>query len=247
MATLLKYRFLVENDPEYKIDWLESAPLLWNGVNVVQESITCLAEMSDDAIQKVKIEKENTTTGGHYQSEFVHIESIASSKVSKDVVWEMPISLFSAQINIPAIAEGDEIEAIVSPDTIIGVVSESVSAGSNVINLSSEHIQNIFVGAVLAITDGSNVNDLGVIKEIDLVTGNVTMEKPSVDSFVIGSALIMNVYIVRRGKIANQGLFIVGRADIGGQYFPAGRILRINYYNNSQVNKNIGIFFEYLY
>jgi len=247
MTTLNKFRFLVEGNSEYIYNWYETLPTTYDNKNIIENSVTVLETITNE-IPKIKIEKENIQTGGHFQSWNIDIDCVANSKSTKDISWNMPISLFSSQINFPIECIGDEIEAIVAPDTIVGVLSQSLSNNSNVVYINPSSINNVFIGATLTISDEENSDNLGEIININYETNAITLEKNSEHSFLTNSIIKINIFIVKKSKIVNSGNIVVGQADIAGQYFPAGRILRINYYNNSEtVNKKLNLFLEYLY
>lgn len=247
MTTLYKCRFLVEGENEYEIHWFESIPTTYEGQNIVTDSLTVLDTISDDAAQVVKLEKENIKTGEHYQCRMVKLSASANSVVNEDLSFPFPVSIFTGQMTINDDHIGDEIEVVISPNTVMAQISSDISPTDIVLNINPAHITNLFIGANVAITDGQNYDNLGRIIELDEINNTIKVETAAVHSFQAGSGIIVNIYLFYPSQIVNSGRITVGQADIAGKYLPANTIMRLTYKNNSGTPKNLNIFLEYLY
>jgi len=253
MTTINKYRILCNTESAYRYVWAEEEPTVCpSGVahNIDSDNIAIVEHYTDQDVQAYIVE-EDVRTGGHYQSRFVLLSISGSGWTELDVSWPIPVSLLSGDYTTCSGAEkGDEIEAVVAPDTIIGTVTSGVSVSGSVIEVSQTVIDNTAVGFYLKLDDGTNVNELGRVLSIDTDNLTVTVENAATDSFSPSTPTYVKqtVKFITDSVLEGPGGHALGRTKIGASYIPENTVLRLRYKNNG-VNdqKYLSITLEYLY
>lgn len=199
---------------------------------------------SIDTIVKVK-EEEKTGTQGHFQSRVIDLESQDSSIVIKDISFPYNVSLFSAEWIVADEHVGDRAEFQLGPDTIIGVITEDASIGTNTFKVSQTVIDNIKKGFHVKLND----ENLERVIDYDTLNLTITTENSCTSLISSNSYVKMTIKIVPYWKFTASGFNSVGESKIGASFIPANTILRLVYYNeNGQTHKKIfGISIDYLY
>lgn len=248
MATIYLYKIFCETEQVVKYVWGEVPPTECptNTSHTVQlASVAVVDERGDNKVNAVIVE-ESIPTGGHYQARGFHVDAATSGWHHIDLEWPIPISLLSAEWNIEAKHKGDNLEVLVGPDTTIGVLTSPCSSGSNTIEVSATVLQYTAVGRILDITDGSNLDNLGMVVSISGST--ITTENETTHSFSAGTTVVrQTVQLVRDACTGSPGPCGLGESKIGGSYIPPSTKLRLRYKNNDGVSKALCGYIEYLY
>lgn len=204
--------------------------------------------------QTVVIKEENdNATGGHYQSQSFEliVDQAVNTEKTLDISFPFPISLFSAKWINETLFKGDEVKVLLAPDTIIGAISANVSTSDIVIPVQQSVIDNTYIGCKIKIDDGTNSDDCGKVLSIDNITKTITVETPTVNSFLSATPAYIKQTIELVPKIYLKGSYIttLGEDVIGGSHIPANAIIRAVYKNNegTTVGKIWSVVLEYKY
>lgn len=136
----------------------------------------------------------------------------------------------------------DEMEVLIAPDTVIGVVTMPVTVGDTSINVNDTVSQNLIPGRYL---NFDNV-EYEVI-DVDESNNVITLDKPIITDVTPGSYCFMHIKIISNLYIHTVDCIEIGKSISTGQRIPKNTIIRIKYKNTSRLAKKVAFFVEYLY
>ena len=198
----------------------------------------------DKVIIEEHFQKSNVL--GRYQATTISIDIPSAQGIyTKDISWPIDIALYSASIVPDLSMSGDIIDFDVAPDTVIGAITSPTTAGDNYIVVDNSVISNLKYGYFVKISDGANVEDLGVVKSIS--GSNVFTENLVQGSFAAGSYVLMTIKFAHKLELFGDKRLDLGTTKIGGSVIPAGTVLRLVYNNVSGTAKKAVALLEYTY
>lgn len=200
----------------------------------------------DIYVEQVKIiEEQNQNTQGHFQSTVIDLYiSGQTGTTHKDLSFPYNISLFSSEWLVSENQIGDVAEFHLSPDTIIGSLTQNANINDSILNVSKTVIDNLSIGYYIKI----NNEDLGRVINIDKDNNKITTENPLKNNYNVNSTYIkMTIKIVPKWRFTAPGFCSVGESKIGASFIPANTIMRLVYHNYSGLSKWFGISIDYLY
>lgn len=196
----------------------------------------------------VTIREENGVTGGNFRTESKILIADPYSTAQIDVTWAYPISVLEAYFVPTADNLDDELEILVAPNTIIGVITQSLTAGAASCTVSPTVLENLNIGFRMNITNGVTLDYVGHVLSINKNTSTVVFETALTHSYSAGSYVQMTVPLLENYVIGpHNSRYVVGEGKIGGSYVPANTIARLRYVNKSNVTKKFYSYIEYLY
>lgn len=250
MVPVYKYRVWCDTDSKWEYTWAESEPTKCptNTSHIIDANKTSVV---DSVIENtITVREENTPTGENYQASAYKI-SVASGTgwTTKDISFPHPISLLAAEWTNMDSMRGDEIEFVVAPNTIVGVMASGVGSGISVIPVQQSVIDNMAIGYRADLYSASGVMDCGRVLNINDNDNTLTLENPTQQSFSAAwpTQVRMSIHMVRPSPLAGEGRIQLGESKIGGSYIPANTILRTKYNNKNGLPKDLAFFLEYLY
>ncbi len=165
-----------------------------------------------------------------------------------DVSYEYPINLQIVNIRCDDNAFGDMIVADIAPDTVIGVITESVSTGSTVVlPVSSSVIQNAPIGIHINVLGSSGVYDLGVCTLLGTTSDIISVSELPTGDLNPGDLVRMSFRNIDSYYVSNNLDRVFGSGKIGANYIPAGTTMRISYHNNNGQAKSFFLDNEFFY
>jgi len=247
-TTLNYYRFLVEGDSTYKYNWLEEPPEVHEGTAVVSGSVTFI-DSTLKSVVSAEIVHENTPTGGHYGSLIATMDAPASGVDTYLFTKPFPVSLRMATILFDGNQKGDEFEIVGADDVVIGVISDTAVSGTNEVFM--EDLSNVEKGFQIKLDDGVTIDDLGYVTEVTTASGSFTVQNSVSKDYEAGSPTLVKLTVpfVEKSRIgsAPTANLEIAESITTGKYLPANTPVSIKYYNNSDVDKSLSMFIEYLY
>lgn len=214
----------------------------------INEAIDYLKE--NDTLVVIQEESPNATTGGTFQAIGFEFDITANATTQDfNISFPYAISLFSAEWVHKVGMDTDIADFIISPEIIIGAITEDVSIDDQTIKVSQTVLDNTKVGRELILSDGSNEESLGVVTYIDDDNSQVIMEKKATQAYSATTPTYVkqNVYMAKNLYMEDIGGVELGKDVIGGSYIPAGYGLRMRYHNNSGMAKKFRIILEIKY
>lgn len=165
-----------------------------------------------------------------------------------NVSWPRPITLLNGDFDSNTNQIGDEINASIIPNTPIGAITATVTAGATVINVSPTVFTHCYNGFKVFLTDGVNMNDLGECMSKNPTAGTITVQTAAVRNFSpLGPTYVLiEAEVVSSLHVTTQKTYEFARKKIGGKTL-SNVVFRIAYKNNSGLAKNFAYNFEYIY
>jgi len=240
-----KYRIYCETEEDHIKGWSENPDEICpnnNSHTVTSGSLTIIDSLTSSVVQ-TRIQEEVIETGGHFQCISINVASTASGTAQTDISWPFPVSILSAEVLISSDNLGDNIEALVGPNTIIGVLSSPVTSGTTVLPVSSTVLDNISVGYFVTV-DSQN---LGRVLEIDQDAETITVENETTASISAGEYILQTIKFISSFELVTEGRITLGDTKIGASYIPANTTIRCKYTNNGPIDKDFAVMIEYLY
>lgn len=113
--------------------------------------------------------------------------------------------------------------------------------------VSSTVISVSQLGFYMTLTNGSDTEDLGRI--VYKTSSTIFVENAPTINFLAESPTYIQqtVYVLKDHYVGNGKIFSVGEGKIGGSFVPADTPVSIKYTNNSNVDKRLLGFVEFLY
>jgi hypothetical protein len=252
MTTLHKYTFTCTTEATEKSVWRdEDDPVPSKCPDDTSHTIDTTSIRITDTVEETTttIREELIPTGGHFRAMCKSIDIGANETKIDDNTWPYNISALAIEFITTSENQGDDLELIVGPDTIIGAITSGVSISDNVINVDQTTIDYIDIGFRVNLFDGVNTEELGHVTSIDKDNKTITTENSSTTAFLASSPTYVriNVNVIDDYTIGAPGRWIIGEAKIGGSHVKAGISVRIIYKNNTASAKNFTAQLEYLY
>lgn len=250
MVPVYKYRIWCDTDNKWEYVWAESEPTKCP-TNTAHDVDINKTSVVDNVIEDtVTVREEDVPTGGHYQASSYSVPVASGTGVTtKDISFPHPVCMLAAEWTNTINMQGDEIEFIVAPNTIVGAMASGVASGVSVLPVQQSVIDNMKVGYCADLYSASGVMDCGRVIAVNDNDNTITLENPTNQSFSAAwpTYVRMSVHMVRPSPLAGGGRVQLGESKIGGSYIPANTVLRTKYNNKSGLPKDLIFFLEYLY
>lgn len=196
----------------------------------------------------IPIRQEYVKTGGNYRAESRSIVTEPNTTTTVEFNWPMAINVAMVKFITSSNMDGDIINSMIAPDSIIGVITQNVQIGDTIMSVYPTVLQYLFIGYYVKLDDGANVNDLGMILSIDSDNLKITFEKGTVNNFEAGSMVRMTICNILDFEIGPAGYYEFGSSHLCASYIPTGTIVKMTYKNNSNIDsKNLRLYYEYNY
>jgi len=232
-----KYRIYCTTEAGYVCMWGTEEPTTCpndTGHTIDTNSITIVQTISTDVVLV------DEHTEGYFETE--HIEmSIPSGTpgdvTEHDVVWPMDIILWKTLLTPTSDMINDQLSAVASPETTVGVIGSAVNIGDTVLTVNSTVLDNTLRGFLITLDDGVNKDVLGRCIAKDDVNSTITVDTATSYAYAIGTPVKISVYIIKDLFITDTNIIEIGGKGLKGKSVPAGLILRVYYTNNSGTAK----------
>jgi hypothetical protein len=167
-----------------------------------------------------------------------------------DFSWPMTLLLWRTGFLSEITHIGDVVSTIISPDLIIGVLTEDANIGDTELSINPE----VFLfpkftnGIELKLDDTSKTEKPGRLIGIDSENSKITIESSLTQNFVSGTMLRLNICTVKDASVRHANVSIgIGTKGFSSIEIPANTIVRFEYKNNNGLEKEVYIEMEYNY
>jgi hypothetical protein len=145
-------------------------------------------------------------------------------------------SIYSDTSNI-----GDRITVAPNENTQIGLIASPITANDTTIYPPAAFFLYGSVGFTLVVSDGTNTDDLGMVKTINKDNGSVVVQNAAVHNFATNNTgTLMSYYTTKNFRIGCAGKLDFFSDIFGGTPVPAGTSVNFIYENTSTtVTKDI--------
>lgn len=184
MTTLHKYRLYCVTDGKYEYTWGEDTePTVCptNTTHTIDATQTTIVDTLSKNV--VSVVEETTPTGGNFRGQAVVIVAEASDTTTKELSWPYPISILSISFNTTSEHQEDVLSVAVAPNTIIGVLAADAAVDDNVLYVSPNIFDILYVGYNVTLFDGVNTEKCGKVLNMDSTDGTITVENALTQTF----------------------------------------------------------------
>ena len=203
-----------------------------------------IVDTVDNSAIRAKIVEETIETGGYFRCEGHKFTIAAGTTDSHMISWPYPISVLESYFTCGTNQEGDVINVVTGPDTIVGTITANVAISDTVIPVSLTVVQNAQVGWDFKI--GSD--NLGYIIGIDANALTITLATPVTSTYTSGDYAKIEVPGIRDLEIGPAAFrYQIGASKTGGKYLPANTNVKVSYTNNGVNPITFRYQLEYLY
>jgi hypothetical protein len=254
MVVLNKWKVYCTTEQKYIEQWLEDGIVPTtcpnDSTHIVNDNSYYIVESTTTT--EVIIKEENVSTGGHFRVQDICFSCPANSTKEYSFSFPVSISVLAFKMIVRPDMEGDKLHGVVSPNSLVGILTESVTIDDLIISVSDSVIENVYIGMEINLYDSINdiSIDCGQILGIDKDNKQITVENKITRSFNIGDHVRVGVCMLKNiefPKITSDFIYEVGTTKIGASYLPKNTLTCITYTNTSNTDKNCHIFYEYLY
>jgi hypothetical protein len=237
-----KWRIFCNTENDWSGGWLENEPTVCfnNNTHTVNPGSIQILE----AVEKieVKIQREDTPTGGNYNIQGYSMVIAANSTEILPVSWKFPINVLSVHCQSNESNLGDTLNAITRPQTLVGVNTVELLQGETTVSVNSTVIENCKIGYNIYIADES----LGRVTSIDTLNSTVTSENTSLITHTVGSYIYLDLRIIRDFNLGYSNGNDFGAFN-GNKYLEPNVVTNVIYTNNSIIEKTFSFSIEYLF
>ncbi len=188
-----------------------------------------------------------TKSNGYIQLKTVEFTALGNSTTTHVIQFDVDVSIMRIDMEIEEANRGDIIWGARSPDTPLGPITNSISAGSNIIHISPIAASQLVPGFTVSVEEGANRDDFGPIISIDKINGILTMKNNSTNNYNASTAAaLLTIVSADNIKLGAPSSLSIGNG-VSGSFLPSTENITIKYTNNDPSDKEIIILFLYFY
>ena len=240
-----KYRIYCETENQYQYVWNDAPPTTCpvNTAHSVDQTTIAIADSVSD--NSVNVIQQAGTTGGNYGLCSHSFTIPAGATESYTFSFHTNVSISSVHFTTNSSQTGDLVSCLTAPYTPIGSITSNVSVGDTVINVAQSVVQELSLGCMVTLTDGTNTCEMSRAIGIDSVNLKVTCESASTFPFsaATSTTVQMSFPTVTNFEIADPNLISLGENHIGAAFLPASTPIMITYQNKSQTASKYFVFY----
>lgn len=157
----------------------------------------------------------------------------------------VPMCVFGMRFCVRSEHMGDTVSFIGQPETIAGVILQTVNdASGTTFAVNNTVTENVVPGYYIVI--GGEERQ---VVDVNSENNTITVSSPFTLTHNPGSYVAVNVYVVRNYMLDTPGVFEVGYGAFGGKVLPKGAVLRMIYNRNGDITieKMFSFNVEYMY
>ena len=248
-TSITYYRIYCNTEAEWSYGYLATVDgppteCFNNGAHTVNpDSVQDIEVISNETI-KVKIQEEYVPTGGNFRCEGKKFTIAANTTTSQTVSWPYNISVLQSFFTSTTEQEGNVLDVLTGPATVVGTLTSSIASGVTVLPVSLTVIQNMNIGYEVLV--GSDL--LGEVISIDENALTLTIGTATGSAYSSGAVVKMQLTNIKNFEITGDcSRVVIGASKTGGKHLPANLPVKLTYQNNSNAEVVFRYQIEYLY
>ena len=243
-----RYRIYCETEGQYQYVWNDAPPIACPVNTAHAVDPTTIAIVDTVSENSVNVIQQAGTTGGNYGLCSHSFTIPAGAIESYTFSFKTNVSISSVHFTTNTTQTGDLVSCWTAPHTPIGGITSNVSVGDTVISVAQSVVQELVLGCMMTLTDGTNTCEMSRVIGIDSVNMKVTCETASTFAFSAATptTVQMSFPTVTNFEIADPNLISLGENHIGAAFLPANVPIMITYQNKSQTASKYFVFYMQL-
>ena len=199
-------------------------------------------------IREVKPKEDGTEypIGEHYRAVGIPFDAAPGETNNHDFSFPYPIALLAVICSGHNV--GDKVDFQVAPDTVVGAVTQDVSASDTVINVQDTVTENVDVGDYVTLDDGTN-DEEHLCVEKDEENHTITLDTGVTNAYEAATPTYVKI-TKKMGvgiELGSTDRYELGQSKIGGSFIPANTTIRVRYTNNGGSQIRVRPTLEILY
>lgn len=198
---------------------------------------------------KRTIQEQSKPLCGNFRAETFRIDILPLETKIHDKTWPIDVAPLSVNVLSNDIHINDTLQVDISPDKICGTLTQNAAVSDTILNVSSTVMKFCEVGFYVSISDGTNIDNGGMVLEKNFINNTITISTPLIHAFLASTPTYIKLTVRMLGPHEfgiTDGL-VLGATKIGASFIPKNEIVRSTYINNSNNHKELYIVIEYLY
>ena len=249
-ATVYQWRLYCETEQQNVYTWNATEPTFCpnNPAHIINTNSISIVDVL--ATNLVSVQDETTPTGHNFKNETRSIIPAPGPDVVTTLTfsWPYDVTIMNMYFVTTTVHQGDWFTIDLPFDYIFGTITAPVNSGDTSFYVAQTVIDNLYLGYMLFLDDGTNLDALGRVIAIDEINNIVTTENAAVHAFSPDTPTYVKV--TRRNvdfEIGYPALYSVGIKTLEGSHVPANVQARLEYTNSSANEKIFILIYEYLY
>lgn len=247
MTTVNYYRIYCSTEQTFVYVWNTSKPTTCPNNNthtIDTNSITISDTVSKN---EVKIQQYNNAVSAYYRTETVVINAPANQTTTQTYTRPINVSVLTINWDTDETNKGDIINMYVSPNTVIGTITQNINPGDPKIYVSSTAINFLKPGMIIKIKQDTSIQELGYCTEVNKLDNSIKCVNLPSMAMNSGSLVLFTLHnVVDFYLCANKSYRLAGK-HLGTTLLPANTVVQISYQNNGNTDKTFVCFIDYLY
>jgi len=215
-------------------------------LNNIVANYVYMARDTSVIVSQEEASPNNPDIKAKYKLYCVKFDALPNTVTTHTKTFINNVGILSSQMSVRENMLGDELKACVSPNTTVGVLTQPVSVGDTVFNVSSSVVKNLIIGLNIILTDGINTFDCGEIVTINTGNNTIKVETPSQYNYNVG-AFVQFSFSFLNMEIGTTGYMAIGTTKVGSTVVSKGSPLVFYYTNKTSEVKRVVIYIEVLY
>lgn len=246
MTALCNYKLWCITDAKYETVWRTEGDLPTTCPTNTAHSIDTDSITINQMIKQneVKILEDGyDKTAGYIAGTTRALDITGATGETQIFDYSRPITvgINSISFTTTAVHEGDEVNIIIAPNTVVGVLTANVTAGAtNTFSVSPTVTANLKKGFFVSLLSGATKHSLGVCTSVNSTLGQITTEFATDGTTFLAAT---PTYIVQDIKMLQNWIIgppcdrRIGDDKLGASIIPAGTVARVEYKNNNGIPK----------
>jgi hypothetical protein len=243
--SLTKWRIYCITENSWTEGWLESGHTPTTCFRNNEHNVNPSSLQDIETTQKilVHIEQEAIATGGNYKTDGFAFTAAPNTTTIFPTTWPIPITTSVVHILDTVENLDDTLDAIVAPQTPVGVITAEHQIGCHIVSTNS----TVFAHAKVGYECFVGMEFLGRILELNPSTLTIRFQNPTTVVHAAGEYFSIQLRIIQNYPLGTKIGGNLGVASIGGKWLPANTITNVIYTNNSNVAKKFRFTVEHLF
>lgn len=235
IKTINNFQIYCITEGKYVEGWSENSPTVCYSNNTHDVNLNSVQLLDSISNTEMKIKEDSVNVSRNVKVISIVFNNVeANTTQHQYYTFSIPTSMYSYFWVSDDTNKGDKISIGINPDSPMGLILQDVSIGYTSLYAPVPVLLYGSVGFNIAITDGTNYQDLGEILTIDKINGVVTFQNALEYNFSsTNSLLTMTYYNMKDLEIGSPGRYPFGEDVIGGAAVPTGTVVRFSYKNEA--------------
>lgn len=177
---------------------------------------------------------------GYYQARGINFDCPGNTTTTYNISFPHNIIMIDAYVLCEDENKGDELNIIMAPDLIVGVLTAEAKTGDTTIALSPTAVENLVSASEITLGDSNTY----IVVGLDLMTSVATVYPALAADYPAMTYISRNIVLVKNLILPSRNKLSIDANGIP-TFVPAGYSFRLLYTNKTSSTKNFNFYFEH--